>query len=61
MLDKAKAILHAGGIEYFTRNERFPDIPFCGRMVPVSRFTGPPEIQVRRQDEARARELLESE
>ncbi len=61
MLDKAKAALDAGGIRYSTRNERFPGIAFCGRMVPVARFTGPPEIQIQAKDEARARELLQDE
>ncbi len=58
-LNKAKVTLDAGGIEYSTRNERSPDLGFCGRMVSITGFTGPPEIQVRARDEARARELLE--
>jgi hypothetical protein len=58
-LNKAKVTLDAGGIEYSTRNERSPDIGFCGRMVSITGFTGPPEIQVRARDETRARELLE--
>ena len=58
-LDKAKATLDAGGIEYSTHNERFPGVGFCGRMVSISGFTGPPEILVGTRDEARARELLE--
>ncbi len=60
-LDRAKATLDAGGIQYSTRNERSPDIAFCGRIVSISGFTGPPEIQVRTGDEVRARKLLQAE
>lgn len=60
-LDKAKAALAAGRIQYFTRNERSPDIASCGRMISISGFTGPPEIQVRARDEVRARELLQAD
>ena len=59
-LDRAKKILAAGGMQYSTCNERFPDIAFCGRMVSASGFTGPPEIQVRAKDETHARELLKA-
>ena len=58
MLDRAKKTLAAGGMQYTTRNERFPDIAFCGRMVSASGFTGPPKIQVQAKDETQARELL---
>jgi hypothetical protein len=55
----AKSVLEAEGIEYMVRGEGLQDLFGWGRLaVGFSNVVGPAEFVVRKEDEARARELL---
>ncbi|KKM11226.1 hypothetical protein SY88_09815 [Clostridiales bacterium PH28_bin88] len=55
----AKSILECAGIKYFAKGERLQDLFGYGRLGPgFNPLTGPVEIQVARDDEEAARDLL---
>jgi putative signal transducing protein len=55
----AKSLLKAEGIDYLVRGEGLQDLFGVGRLaVGFNNVVGPAEFVVRKEDEARARELL---
>ena len=55
----AKSLLESEGIDYLVRAEGLQDLFGWGRLaIGFSNIVGPAEFVVRKEDEARARELL---
>jgi hypothetical protein len=55
----AKSLLDAEGIEYLVRGDGLQDLFGVGRLAfGFNNIVGPAEFVVRKEDEARARELL---
>jgi hypothetical protein len=54
----AEGILEGAEIPYLARGEGIQDLFGMGRLVPVNPVSGPVEIQVTADNEARARDLL---
>ena len=55
----ARSLLDAEGIEYLIRGDGLQDLFGVGRLaLGFNNIVGPAEFVVRREDEARARELL---
>ena len=54
----AEGILEDAGIPYLAKGEHIQDLFGLGRLVPVNPVSGPVEIMVNAEDEARAAELL---
>lgn len=58
LVGMAEGALESADIPYLAKGEHIQDLFGIGRMVPVNPISGPVSIQVRAEDEARARELL---